>query len=256
MPQRAASEVSRAWLRVRLRLNLMTRRSDGRAGRALGRAARPWPSGAGSAAAAVQVQVPECQRAATCLASFQQVPWTGQPIRNTGLERLGFYGDAWATLRAGLRTALRTGPPGRATLQAAGPYYAQGRRVALRVGPQASPLAGPSAASPRRWTLGQTDGADTYQWTSRPRAPGVYSRIHVPYAGTTLGGSDSGCWSLLHTAGPENSGRVIRLHLLGSAACRGGRINVGQPWMERVEAGTAACRARTGRDLDVGFMGK
>ena len=25
----------------------------------------------------------------------QQVPWTGQPGRTTGLERLGFYGDTW-----------------------------------------------------------------------------------------------------------------------------------------------------------------
>ena len=46
-------------------------------------------------------------------------------------------------------------------------------------------------------------------------------------------GSDSDCWSLLHTAGPDNSGRVIRLHLLGPTAiigagpAGGGRINVG-----------------------------
>jgi len=56
-------------------------------------------------------------------------------------------------------------------------------------------------------------------------------------------GSDSDCWSLLHTAGPDNSGRVIRLHLLGPTAiigagpAGGGRINVGQPGMERVEGG-------------------
>jgi hypothetical protein len=30
----------------------------------------------------------------------QQVPWTGQPRRTTGLEWLGFYGDTWAALRA------------------------------------------------------------------------------------------------------------------------------------------------------------
>ena len=63
----------------------------------------------------------------------------------------------------------------------------------------------------------RTDDADTYQWTSRTRAPGVYSRIHVPYAGTTLGGRTWPCWSLLHTAGQDNSGRVIRLHLPGPA---------------------------------------
>ena len=67
----------------------------------------------------------------------------------------------------------------------------------------------------------RTDDADTYQWTSRTRAPGVYSRIHVPYAGTTLGGRTRPCWSLLHTAGQDNSGRVIRLHLLGPAAILG-----------------------------------
>ncbi len=56
-------------------------------------------------------------------------------------------------------------------------------------------------------------------------------------------GSESVCLSLLHTAGPDNSGRVIRLHLLGPTAilgsglAGGGRINVGQPWMPRVEGG-------------------
>ena len=34
-------------------------------------------------------------------------------------------------------------------------------------------------------------------------------------------GSGSVCWSLLHTAGQDNSGRVIRLHLLGPAAILG-----------------------------------
>ena len=152
----------------------------------------------------------------------QQVPWTGQPGRTTGLERLGFYGDTWAALRAGLRAALRaglraalrTGPPGHATRRAAGQCYAPGR------GPRRTPdqlqrlrAAGPSDQ--------RTDDADTYQWTSRTRAPGVYSRIHVPYAGTTLGGRTRPCWSLLHTAGQDNSGRVIRLHLLGPAAILG-----------------------------------
>ena len=70
----------------------------------------------------------------------QQVPWTGQPGRTTGLERLGFYGDTWAALRAGpadygpryepdygpryapdRRATPRVGPPGSATRRAAGP---------------------------------------------------------------------------------------------------------------------------------------
>ncbi len=50
----------------------------------------------------------------------QQVPWTA-PRRNTGLEQLGFCGVTWASLRAGLRTALRVGPPDHATHRTAGP---------------------------------------------------------------------------------------------------------------------------------------
>jgi hypothetical protein len=88
------------------------------------------------------------------------------------------YGPRYAS---GRRAALRVGPPSRATRRAAGPRYASDRR------PRCTPdqlqrhcTAGPSDQ--------RTEDADTYQWTSRPRAPGVYSRIHVPYAGTTLGG--------------------------------------------------------------------
>ena len=95
-----------------------------------------------------------------------------------------------------------------------GPRYASGRRPRhTQDQPQRHRAAGPLDQ--------RTDDADTYQWTSRTRAPGVYSRIHVPYAGTTLGGRTRPCWSLLHTAGQDNSGRVIRLHLLGPAAILG-----------------------------------
>jgi hypothetical protein len=121
------------------------------------------------------------------------------------------YGPRYAPDR---RATPRVGPPGSATRRAAGPRCAPGR------GPRCTPdqlqrlrAAGPSDQ--------RTDDADTYQWTSRTRAPGVYSRIHVPYAGTTLGGRTRPCWSLLHTAGQDNSGRVIRLHLLGPAAILG-----------------------------------
>ena len=128
---------------------------------------------------------------------------TGQPRRTTGLERLGFYGDAWAALRAGL--------------WAAGPRKALGRRAALRVRPRAAPHAGPvktnySANAPchaAEPSDKRTDAADTYQWTSRSQ----------PYAQ----GSGSVGWSLLHTAGPNNSGRVTRLYLLGTAAVLGTR---------------------------------
>ncbi len=53
------------------------------------------------------------------------------------------------------------------------------------------------------------------RWTSRPRAPGVIQPDPCTVRWDYARGSDSGCWSLLHTAGPDNSGRVIRLHLLG-----------------------------------------
>ena len=75
------------------------------------------------------------------------------------------YGPCYAP---GRRATLRVGPPGRATRRAAGQRHAPGR------GPRRTPdqlqchrAAGPSDQ--------RTDDADTYQWTSRTRAPGVYS---------------------------------------------------------------------------------
>ena len=106
-----------------------------------------------------------------------------------------------------------------------GPRDTSGRRAALRVGPPRYA----SGCGPRRTpdqllrqsTTGpsdqRTDDADTYQWISRPRAPGACSRIHEQYAQ----GSDSVGWSLLHTGGPDNLGRVSRLRLLGPAAILG-----------------------------------
>lgn len=152
-----------------------------------------------------------------------RVPWTGQPGHTTGLERLGFYGDTWAARRAGPRAALRAGP--RAAIRA-GPRAAQ-----LSDQPQRHSAAGPSG----QWT----DGADTYQWTSRPRAPGARSRSHEPLL---LGSdSDSADWSL-HTAGPDNPDRATRLHLLGPAAIGSGpdrrrRSGVDQSGMNRAEGG-------------------
>ena len=152
-----------------------------------------------------------------------RVPWTGQPGHTTGLERLGFYGDTLAALRAGPRAALRAGPR---AARRAGPQAAQ-----LSDQPQRHRAAGPSG----QWT----DGADTYQWTSRPRAPGARSRSHEP---PLLGSdSDSADWSL-HTAGPDNPDRATRLHLLGPAAIGSGpgrrrRSGVGQSGMDRAEGG-------------------
>ena len=88
----------------------------------------------------------------------QQVPLTGQPGRTTGLERLGFYGDTWAALRAGLRAALRAGlraalrvgPPGRAARRAAG-------RAARRTD---------NSAAGHTW-LGTQAGAGGATWANR-----------------------------------------------------------------------------------------
>ena len=51
-------------------------------------------------------------------------------------------------------------------------WYTVGLRAALRAGPWAVLRAGSTAGPSGR----RTDDADTYQWTSRPRASGAYSR--------------------------------------------------------------------------------
>ena len=171
----------------------------------------------------------------------QQAPWTGQPGRTTGLERLGFYGDTWAALRAGLwaalraglRAALRTGPPGHATRRAAGPCYESGRLAALRVGPPGRATSRAADRAARRTNYSATVPLDL---RTNGRTTPIHTNGHrgsVPLAQWSLQpdlctvrwdyarGSDSVCWSLLHTAGQDNSGRVIRLHLLGPAAILG-----------------------------------
>jgi hypothetical protein len=115
-------------------------------------------------------------------------------------------------------------------------HYMQNKMLMRRAAqlsdqPQRHRAAGPSG----QWT----DGADTYQWTSRPRAPGARSWSHEP---PLLGSdSDSADWSL-HTAGPDNPDRATRLHLLGPAAIGSGpgrrrRSGVGQSGMDRAEGG-------------------
>ena len=114
------------------------------------------------------------------------------------------YGPCYAS---GCRAVLRVGPPGRTTRQAAGPCKAP------------APHARPTTEPPRRWTFGLTDGRRRYiamdiedlrPWSLQPDS----CTVRWDYAR----GSDSVCRSLLHTAGQDNSGRVIRLHLLGPAA--------------------------------------
>jgi hypothetical protein len=110
-------------------------------------------------------------------------------------------GDTWAALRAGLRTTPRVGPPGRATRRAA-------RRAARRTNHSAT-------APLDRTTLIHTNG-------HRGLAPLAESTAGLMYRTLELrSGSASHCWSLLYTAGPDNSGRVIRLHLLGPTAILG-----------------------------------
>ena len=169
----------------------------------------------------------------------QQVPWTGQPGRTTGLERLGFYGDTWAALRAGLRAALRAG---------------------LR----AAPHAGPTTAPPRRWTFGPTDGRRRYipmdiedprPWSLQPDS----CTVRWDYAR----GSDSAMlestthrWTgQLGPRHPPAPARTCSHTWLGTQAGAGGATwaNPGWNWWK---AETTAGRARTGRALDVGVMGK
>jgi hypothetical protein len=98
--------------------------------------------------------------------------------------------------------------------------------------------------SQHRWTFGTTDGGRRYipMDIEAPR-PWSLQQDSCTVRWDYAWGSDSDCWSLLHTAGPDNSGRVIRLHLLGPTAiigagpAGGGRINVGQPGTERVAGG-------------------
>jgi hypothetical protein len=151
------------------------------------------------------------------------------------------YGPRHAS---GSRTTPRVRQQGRATHRAAGPRYVQGCRAAGPRYASAALHARQTIASPRRWMLGPTDGRRRYipldieaprPWSLQPDA----CTVRWDY----VRGSDSVCWSLLYTAGPENLGRVIRLHLLGPTAiigagpAGGGRINVGQTGMERVEGG-------------------
>ena len=201
-----------------------------------------------------------------------QVPWTGQPGRTSGLERLDFYSDTWAALRAGLRAALRaglraalrTGPQGHATRRAAGPCYASGRRAAPRAGPRATQHAGPTTAPPRRWTFGPTDGRrrcipmdieDPRPWSLQPDSCTV--------RWDCAQGSDS---AMLESTTHRWTGQLGQRHLpapvrtcsytlLGTQAGAGGATwaNLGHNgW----KAETTAGQARTGRALDVGVMGK
>ncbi len=133
-------------------------------------------------------------------------------------------------LAAGPRCApgrRQTWPPGRATQRAAWQCYASGSLAVLRVGPRATLHARPTTAL--RWTFGSTDGGRQYvpMDIEAPRPCSLQPdscTVRWDYAR----GSDSDCWSLLHIAGPDNSGGVIRLHLLGPTAillgsgpCRG-----------------------------------
>ena len=111
---------------------------------------------------------------------------------------------------------------------------AYGRRGWYTVGLRSVLCAGSTAGPSSR----RTDDVDTYQWTSRPRASGAYSRSEPTAVRPGIG---LGRLSL-HTAGPDNPDRATRLHLLGPAAIGSGpgrrrRSGVGQSGMDRAEGG-------------------
>ena len=135
---------------------------------------------------------------------------------------LRFEPDNGQCYAPGRRATPRVRPPGRSTRPAAGPRYASGRRAAPRAGSRAVQHTRPTTAPPRRWTFRPTDGRRRYipmdiedprPWSLQPDS----CTVRWDYAR----GSDSVCWSLLYTAGQDNSGRVIHLHLLGPAAILG-----------------------------------
>jgi len=132
-------------------------------------------------------------------------------------------------------------------------WYTVGIRAALRDGPWAVLRARSTAGPSGRWA----DDADTYQWTSRPRAPGAYGRSEptVVRPGIGLGRLS------LHTAGPDNPDRATRPHLLGTAAIGSGpgrrrRSGAGQSGMEWVEGGDCSKPSRDGPGPRRGILGK
>ena len=145
-----------------------------------------------------------------------------------------------------------------------GPRYAPGRRAALRAGPRAALHAGPTTAPPCRWTFGPTDGRRRYipmdiedprPWSLQPDS----CTVRWDYAR----GSDSAMlestthrWTgQLGPRHPPAPARTCSHSWLGTrAGARGATwANPGWNWWK---AETTAGRARTGRALDVGVMGK
>ena len=194
----------------------------------------------------------------------RQVPWTGQPGRTTGLGQLGFYGDTWAALRAGLRAALRaglravlrTGPPGHATRRAARPCYASGRRAALRVGP-------PGRAA--RWTNYSATAPLDLIHTNGHRGPaplestaGFMYRTLGLCSGVGLGLLESTTHRWTGQLGPRHQPAPARTcsHTWLGTQAGAGRATWANPGWNWWKAETMAGRARTGRALDVGVMGK
>ncbi len=102
-----------------------------------------------------------------------------------GLERLGFYGDTWAALRAGLRAVLRVGPPDHATRRAAGPRYAPGRRAALCDGQPGSAARQTNFSFTAPLDL-RTNGQRTLKHTNGHRGPAPLESI-AGFMYSTLG---------------------------------------------------------------------
>ena len=132
-------------------------------------------------------------------------------------------------------------------------WYTVGLQAALRDGQWAVLRAG-SAVGPSGWL---TDNADTYQWTSRPRAPGARSRSEPTAVRPGIG---LGRLSL-YTAGPNNTDLATRPRLLGTAAIssvprRRRRSGAGRSGLEWVEGGDCSKPSRDGPGPRCGVIGK
>ena len=161
--------------------------------------ARPvaWPGGpvrsAARSPARSAARSPCCDMSCYCLSKYH-----GRASRDalrvwSGWASTVIHGSA--TSRTTGRATSRT--TGRATHRAPGPRHASGRRAVLRVGPPGRATRRAAGRAARRTNNSatapldlRTKGQTTLIHTNGHRGParsGVYSRIHVPYAGTTLG---------------------------------------------------------------------
>ena len=167
---------------------------------------------------------------------------------------------------------LHGGPPGRATRRTAGPCYASGSRAALRAGQpgRATCRFADRAAGQTNYSatppLGlRTNGRTALIHTNGHRGPAhrdstagfMYHTLGLR-SGVGLGllESTSHIWTgHLGPRHPPASARTCSHTWLETQAGAGGATWANQGWNWQ-KAETTAGRARTGRALDVGVMGK